>query len=275
VATNNFQLVIFTDLDGTLLDQESYSWDMAKPALHRLEERDIPWILCTSKTRIELEPLRRALGHRHPFIVENGGAILIPQGYFAFAFASGKLSDGHQTIEIGIPYSLLRTALKEIGRETGSVLKGFGDMDPKEIADRTGLSVAEAERAKTREYDEPFLILGDPPQQQSVLNQIEAKGFRWTKGGRFYHLTGENDKGRAVRTLSEIFRKKLGAILTVGLGDSLNDLPMLAAVDRAILVQKPDGSYEDAVSLPGLEQAEGIGPIGWNQSVLSLVQDYR
>jgi mannosyl-3-phosphoglycerate phosphatase len=268
------QPVLFTDLDGTLLDAETYSWEAAKPALGQLEERAVPWILCTSKTRAELEPLRRGLGHRHPFIVENGGAILIPEGYFTVRFTADQVDVGYRTIRIGIPYTLLRTALKEIVEETGTDLNGFGDMDENEIARRTGLSATEAGLAKAREYDEPFIVEGTPQQRQAVLNRIESRGFRWTKGGRFYHLTGDNDKGRAVRIVSEIYRRQRGPIITVGLGDGLNDLPMLAAVDRPILVQRPDGSYEDAIVLPGLERAEGIGPVGWDRAVLGLLTEF-
>jgi len=266
-------LLIYTDLDGTLLDPESYSWEAAKPALNRLEEQGIPWILCTSKTRAELEPLRHRMSHRHPFIVENGGAVLIPPGYFTVPFIAHRLAGSCQAIDLGTPYRLLRTALREIAGETGTVLRGFGDMEAEEIARRTGLSVKESEQAKNREYDEPFLLEGTPEQRQTVLTRIESKGFRWTKGGRFFHLTGENDKGRAVTILSEIYRRQHGPAVTVGLGDSLNDLPMLSAVDQPVLVQKPDGRYEDAVSLPGLVRADGIGPVGWNRAVLRLLKD--
>lgn len=32
-------LLVFTDLDGTLLDHESYDWSPARPALNRLSVR--------------------------------------------------------------------------------------------------------------------------------------------------------------------------------------------------------------------------------------------
>jgi len=268
------QPVLFTDLDGTLLDSATYSWEAATPAMKRLEERAIPWILCTSKTRAELLPLRRDLGHRHPFIVENGGAILIPEDYFRVPYSADPPAEGFRRIRIGVPYPLLRAALKQIAEETGIALPGFGDMDANEIARRTGLTPAEAGLAKTREYDEPFLLQGNPRQQQAVLDRIASGGLQWTLGGRFYHLTGNNDKGRAVTLLSEIYRRQCGRIVTVGLGDSQNDLPMLAAVDRPILVQKPDGGYEDAIALSGLERAEGIGPVGWNRAVLGLLKEF-
>ena len=77
--------VIFTDLDGTLLDRETYTWEAARPALDRVKRQGIPWVLVTSKTRGEVEFWRRCLGNEHPFIVENGGAVFVPAGYFPFA----------------------------------------------------------------------------------------------------------------------------------------------------------------------------------------------
>jgi len=77
------QLVVFSDLDGTLLDHDTYSFDDARPALERLGHAGVPLVLCTSKTRAEVEPLREALDNDSPFIVENGGAIMIPDGYFS------------------------------------------------------------------------------------------------------------------------------------------------------------------------------------------------
>jgi HAD superfamily hydrolase (TIGR01484 family) len=78
------KLIIFTDLDGTLLDYSTYSFEPALPALQLLKERDIPFIICSSKTKKEIEYYRKKIGNNHPFISENGGGIFIPKGYFMF-----------------------------------------------------------------------------------------------------------------------------------------------------------------------------------------------
>ncbi len=266
------KMIVFTDLDGSLLDPLTYSFDAASEALHALQSDEIPLVLASSKTRAEVEPIRFRLNHRQPFIVENGGGLFIPKGLFDFPLEEAALRGPYHVIEIGTPYAELRTALKEIEQRSGFPLRGFGDMSVEEIAERTGLSQPDALLAKQREYDEPFVIEGPATVVEEVRRQINARGLRCTRGGRFYHLLGECDKGQACRLLTNYYRRQYsGQLMTVGIGDSLNDLPMLAEVDCAILVQKPDGSYDPDVKLANLIRASGIGPVGWNQAVLDFL----
>jgi HAD superfamily hydrolase (TIGR01484 family) len=77
--------IIYTDLDGTLLDEKSYSFLDAAPALRAAQAKGIPVIFCSSKTSAEIARIRQQLEVRDPFIVENGAAIFTPTGYFPFA----------------------------------------------------------------------------------------------------------------------------------------------------------------------------------------------
>jgi mannosyl-3-phosphoglycerate phosphatase len=153
-------------------------------------------------------------------------------------------------------------------------LRGYGDMSVEEIVARTGLSRADAELAMQRHYDEPFVVEDKLCPLEALTQAVTAHGLRWTKGDRFHHLMGIQDKGQAVHYLIECYRRRADhhrdRLITVGVGNSLNDLPMLHAVERPILVQHPDGSYESDITLPGLILAPGPGPIGWNRAVLSL-----
>src|SRR5690242_8205918 len=107
------QLIVFTDLDGTLLDAETYAFDASREALDALRARSVPLIPASSKTRAEIERLRADLDHHHPFIVENGGGMFIPKGYFDFPLEGAVLRGPYQVIEFGLPYAALRLALKE------------------------------------------------------------------------------------------------------------------------------------------------------------------
>lgn len=269
------QLVVFTDLDGSLLDSTTYSFEAATEAVAALRARGIPLVLASSKTRMEIEPIRFRLDLVHPFIVENGGGLFIPKGYFACPVPWAQVRGTFQVIELGAPCARLRVALKEIEQALGCRLRGFGDMSAGEIAQRTGLSLSEAVLAKQREYDEPFVIEGSATLAGDVQGMAEARGFRCTQGGRFYHLMGDSDKGRAVHYLIDCYRRQYGggdAILTVAIGDSLNDLSMLVLADQPVLVQKPDGSYDPEVQLPNLIRAPGVGPVGWNGAILGLLK---
>ncbi len=266
------KLLVLTDLDGTLLDAETYSFDAAKEALDQLRARGVPLILVSSKTRAEMEPLRFQFDGQDPFIVENGAAIFAPQGYFSCPWEEAMLRGPYQCVELGIPYATLRVALRELEQHLGCRLRGFGDMPAEEIAERTGLSLPDARRAKQREYDEPFVA--DPPHPPlDAMNAFLApKALCCTRGGRFYHLMGNTDKGRACQILIDQFRRHYGGpTVTVAVGDSLNDLPMLAIADHPMLVKKADGSHEPGLDLPRLIRLPGIGPVGWNQAILDLL----
>jgi len=268
-------IVIFTDLDGSLLDATTYSYEAAEQALAAIQRRGASLILVSSKTRSEIEPLRRRLDNHHPFIVENGGALLIPKGYFPFPVDQAIINEDYQVIEIGTPYLALRSALKNIGDLLGCRIRGFGDLSAEEVARFTGLPPADALLAKRREYDEPFVIEGRRVAWNDLLRAAETQGLRCTEGGRFYHLTGSNDKGIASTVLTKQYRRLALAagdtLTTIGLGDSLNDLPLLTTVDYPILVQKPDRSYDSNIHLPRLIHADGIGPVGWNRSLIDLL----
>jgi mannosyl-3-phosphoglycerate phosphatase len=263
-------LVIFTDLDGTLLDHATYSFEPARPALHALAAAGVPVVLCTSKTRAETERWRAALGNADPFVVENGGAAFFPEGYFGPGARSDRREGGYAVLEFGRPYAELRRALEAIRAVTGLPLRGFGDMGLDEIAERCGFSREEAALAARREYDEPF-VGADAAGLARVAREAEARGLRIVSGGRFPHLVGPSDKGRAVRALRGLFDAACGPVRAVGLGDGPNDEPMLREVDVPVLVRRPDGGHHGGLRLAGLVLAPYPGPEGWREAVLGIL----
>lgn len=266
----DFYLLVFTDLDGTLLDHETYSSQSALPALNALKKKNIPLIICTSKTRAEIEKSRLELHNSHPFISENGGAIFVPKGYFSYEFPFHREDFKYLIIELGTSYSQLRDVFNHMRALLPTQLKGFGDLSPDEVADLCGFSLSEAKLAKEREYDEPFVLKNENAVE--MIQKIASRSnFHVDRGGRFYHLMGENDKGKAVLLLKDIYEKEFAQLKTIALGDSLNDLPMLKVVDYPILVQKPDGSYDSSVNVENLIFAPGKGPSGWNDAILKLL----
>jgi mannosyl-3-phosphoglycerate phosphatase len=153
------------------------------------------------------------------------------------------------------------------------MLVGFGDMTIEEIVKATGLAQSEAERARQREYDEPFTINGEHPPLEQIREAAVEIGLTVVSGGQFYHLVGGTDKGRACRALIDLFRKEWGKVVTAGIGDSLNDLPMLEMVDRPFLVERPGGGHVDGLAVHGLVRLQGIGPSGWQAGVQQILEE--
>ena len=268
------KIIIFTDLDGTLLDAYSYSFERAKTALSLIKQKNIPLILCSSKTKKEILHYRQKLDNHDPFISENGGGIFIPDGLLDSELKDMgvpvQTEEGYQSVHLGEHYETLRKALKEI-RGEGFRIKGFGDMSVQEVSEKTGLSISEAAMAKDRHFDEPFIFKGTTSETEQLIQRIHSKGFRVTQG-RLYHILGENDKGKAVSLLMNLYRKHFKEIVTITLGDSLNDREMFEQADFPIILQQPDGSYDKRIQLQKLIKAEGIGPEGWRKAILELLR---
>jgi mannosyl-3-phosphoglycerate phosphatase len=251
--------VLFTDLDGTLLDAETYSFDAARPALRDLRLASIPVVPATSKTRAEMAPLMRSLGLDGPCIVENGGAIIEgDRRARPLGPSAAKLLRG---------YALLK-------ERAGGALRGFHEMSDAELSAETRLSIEESSRARRREFDLPFLILGDGDSLSRALSeQARELGLKVSRGGRFYHLHGPSDKGIALRTVMRRWRNRRAAAI----GDSANDLPMLKVAARAFAVLNKDGKHDpDLVSgVPRLRLIDKPGPVGWVMAVEQLLANYE
>jgi len=264
--------IIFTDLDGTLLDLVTYEWDEAKPALDLCKRRQVPVILVSSKTRAEMNALRKELGLTFPFISENGGGIYFPKEGNMEPPPEALLDEDLWTWSLGIAYTHLIRALREIREEFQLTIRGFSDMTPEEIAALTGLEMEKSRLAAMREYDEPFFLLQEDNRTAERLRQAAVqRGLRISRGGRFYHLQGALDKGDAVERLTALYKVRYSDVKTLGLGDSPNDFPLLRKVDHPVLLAAPGRFPEVETKLPGLKIMEHPGPRGWNEAVLELL----
>jgi mannosyl-3-phosphoglycerate phosphatase len=263
--------LVFSDLDGTLLDHETYSFEPARPALERLKRLKVPLVLTTSKTRAEVEVWRRRLDNHHPFIVENGGAIFVPRGTFPFGTPGSVTRDNYCVIEFGARYETLVEALHGAAREAECGVRGFHEMTAEQVSARCNLPLEDATLAKQREYDEVFEILSDACAER-LLRAIEARGLHWTRGGRFYHIMGDSDKAAAVASLSALYQKAFGEVTVIGLGDGLNDASFLNAVDLPVLIRSRQ-TAELRKAVPRGRLTERPGPEGWNRAILEMIPE--
>jgi mannosyl-3-phosphoglycerate phosphatase len=265
----NFNWIVFTDIDGTLLDNDSYSFAEALPAINFLLSQNIPIIPCTSKTHPEVIRLRQRLKLNTPFIVENGSAIFSPPKYFAEPIAPAVYSD-FETLILGKTYQQILECFRDLRESFGLNIRGFSELTVEEIAKLTQLSPEEAELARKRFFSEPFVSTADLTENDAVLSFVRKRGCRLLKGNRFFHLLGDTDKGKAVHILSKIYKEQSLSrrpFKTIGLGDSKNDFDLLAAVDQPVLVRKKDGTYVQNFSAENLYITRLPGPAGWREAI--------
>ena len=264
--------IIFTDLDGTLLDRETYSWEAASPALGWLKEHGVPWVMVTSKTQAEVRHWRRILGNVHPFVVENGGAIFMPRHYFKGTISGAARRDGCEVIERGKPYAEVVLGLAVASRASGCRLRTFHEMTARDVAAACHLPLDLAVLAKQREYDEAFQPL-DAERAGELEAAILAQGLQCIRGDRFHHACGHRGKADAVRQLVTLFRRLHAQVNTIGLGDSFNDVALLQTVDVPVIVRSRDVSVL-LQRIPNALVTDREGPEGWNEAVLDIFRNH-
>jgi len=272
--------LIFTALEGALVDPHTDSFAGAEEALAELERRKIPFVLLTSRTREEIEPLRRKLGHNHPFVTENGGGIFFPDGYFSLQIPGAVRTARYLSIAQGRPYREVCEALDEIAEACAVGVAGFHHMSLREIADNTGLRPRRAELARAREFDEPFYFTTtDGKSIDRFVQAARERGFDTRRGRTFWHLSSRCDTARAVRTLAQLFREATHIKLRlVGIGGSEEDLLWLRAIDHPVLLpDSREGANATDLNAVSRGQRRAIsvgdapGAAGWNKAILDII----
>ena len=263
------RLLIFTDLDGTLLRHDNYAWSEASPALQTLQQLDCPVIFNSSKTCAELLALSNSMQNPHPFVMENGGAIGIPDGYFE---NWPTRQHDYSVVYFAKPYQEITTQLSMLRHSHGFCFSGFTDMTTTEIAQLTGMDKQQTLAAQQRQVSEPLLWHDSDSALQEFKQLLQQHDLTLTKGGRFYHVMSKVNKGDAVTWLINQYQKREPAVkwLSVGLGDSFNDIEMLNRVDYPVLINNPHISQPDLSELENLITPLQPGPAGWNQAILEL-----
>ncbi len=271
--------ILFTDLDGTLLDKETYDPGPSLGALARCREADIPVIFSSSKTGAEMRLYheRYASHPAVPFIAENGGGVFLPLDHWE-APPGGEREGRFWKVTLGARHEDVLRVLVEAAGNLGLSVRPFSEMTPEEISRRTRLPLEEARLAGRRDFDEPFWIDGEGHGDTlaALDKAIEESGMRLTRGGRCFHVHGVSDKGRAARYLQERYEEVAGRVLSAAVGDAANDLPMFRAVDRAYLVKQVDESHDpDIPREENIRFMPGVGPFGFSQAVDDLLTDGR
>lgn len=262
------QLVVMTDLDGTLLDHYDYSPTVALNSIQKLLSHGVPLIFNSSKTFEEQRTLQRDLGIRAPFVFENGSGVAVPaqisptfvpdyihKQYYIKQFAPLDLSDISTIMQHGSVtkfQKLLTMSTAEIN----------------DIIRHTGLDLTQATLAKARIYTDTILDTLDDEDFKQWASLFDSNGIKMTKGGRFYTVQAkEIDKATPLQWLRSLWNTP---IYLIAIGDSENDTSMIAAADEGYWVQRPDNKWAVRQPAHTCNLIPKIGPYGFAHMVQAI-----
>jgi len=265
--------LIFTDLDGTLLDHQTYQTDAALQTMAKLKEKNAAIIPNTSKTLDEVLLIRTDLQLDSPFIIENGAAVYIPVNYFNVQPQGTHLENGFWVKSFCQKNDVWLALLNQKATQFKTDFRSFSQMSAVQLSAITGLSIADALLAKKRQYGEPIEWLGDQNSQDDFIKHMQLLGAHILKGGRFLHISGKCDKGQAQLWLAEQYQiNQLDvAFNNIALGDSHNDTAMLEVADIAVLVRSPVHAFPILQRVNNLYYSNQYGPAGWAECLQQIL----
>ena len=218
-----FKILIFTDLDGSLLHRDTFKFDEVKGYLIELISKGVLIIPTTSKTEKEILEFNKELGLKLPYISENGAAI-----------------NGLDLLNTNFPKKLI------LSREKDNLLKIFKNMVPINLQNKCkwlskmdkknqrlifGLKDKKLNMALDRKYTIPFLFNGSKREKNELSKIIKYENLYLQEGGRVINLTDKVSKAKALQVFVRIFKKNNRDLKIIAVGDNYNDLEMLKKSD--------------------------------------------
>ncbi|MDJ0573445.1 MAG: HAD-IIB family hydrolase [Pleurocapsa sp. MO_192.B19] len=260
--------IVVTDLDGTLLDHQTYKYTPALDAIAQLRKQDIPIILNSSKTQAEILEIRRELNNQEPFVCENGGVLCSVSLQPNIAQASQELNKTH----LGRPRERFLDDLRLIKEKLQLRYEGFADASVDNVVEWTGLSILDAQKAMQREATEPLLWQDTEPALNNFRQELKKLELQCVKGGRFHHVMGLFNKASCFPKLKEYYSQRWQEeVGVIALGDSPNDLPMLEQANHAVVVPSTKGSNLQ-LNHSSVFFATQPGPYGWQEGIEFLLK---
>ena len=256
---SNQKVLIFSDLDGTLLNRDTFCFDEIKNYILYLISNDISLIPNSSKTKEEINEFNKKLGEDLPYIVENGAAIfdlhLINSNFPEEIVLSREIEEILTIFNEKIPKNLV------------SKLKFLHNLDLSDQMKILGLSKEKIRNALKRKYSIPLLFNGNISEKREIKNLVKSAGLTLQEGGRVINLCDNVSKSTAMKKVVKLFNKiSNDKLTTIAVGDNFNDLEMLKNSDIPCLVFNDKFTLE-TININNCLVSKKSAPEGWEEIV--------
>ena len=248
------KILIFTDLDGSLLHRETFKFGEIKEYIKKLISKGIFIIPNTSKTEKEILEFSNELGSSLPYICENGAAI-----------------NGLDLLNADLPKELILSREKDnllnifkniVPINFQNKCKWLSEMDKKNQSLILGLEENKIKMALDRKYTIPLIFKGTKNEKNQLAKIIKNEGLFLQEGGRVINLTDKVNKAKAFQVFVRFYKKYQKNIKTIAVGDNYNDLDMLKISDYPCLVFN-DQFTLDEIPINDLIITNKPSPEGW------------
>jgi mannosyl-3-phosphoglycerate phosphatase len=229
--------VFITDLDGTLLGHDDFSFTPIRDDFLNLLDRGVQIIFNSSKTSTEIRAFCDDLGVKLPFICENGAAL------FNADLLVGDMLLGDtapSTMVLGTTVEGLMAAWDEAIdpalRRHCILLDAMG---PKAQQHVLGLAGQQLSRALDRDFSVLFSFYGSHEAFADLCSQAAFEGLCVHSGGRVHCLSGQHDKSSFNKMIRQRCSAPASKAAIIGFGDSQNDIALLSQADVACVIPRP------------------------------------
>ena len=250
----NLKVVIFTDLDGSLLHRDNFKFDTIKDYIKSLVNKGIIIIPNSSKNEREIEKFNEELGIELPFISENGSAIhglnLINQNFPNKIILSREKEELFKIFKTKVPEKLINKCIQ------------ISKLKKKEQEKIFGQKGGKLNDVLIRKYTLPILFNGNNAEKNKLLKILSSNSLTLQEGGRVLNLCDNINKIKSMNRVIKILKKTEDQIKTIGVGDNYNDLEMLKNCDVPCLVFN-DQFKLDKINIDNLIFSNKPSPEGW------------
>ena len=261
------QIIIFTDLDGSLLNKDTFRFDEIEDYFRELISKGIKIIPNSSKTEAELSDFNNQYNLNLSFIAENGSSI---HGLnLMHKNLSEKISLSKSTDQIYTIYN--ENIPSNLKNKITFILK----LNSKEQQEIFGLPLDKMMLALKRNYSLPIQFVGNEIEKNEFIKIIKHVGLTVQTGGRIMNICDNVNKSKAMSKALKLISKKLeGEIVTIGVGDNENDIEMIKQSNYPCLV-KNENFNSSLINIDNLIKSSEPSPRGWSDVIKKAIQKIK